>query len=134
MFIVLFIASVVIKVEVHNRSENSTTTMETQRFHQAIEDLGSRFKLRSHQDEKRVNELKDEGIQILNSQLDKNNIFVWLWCCSHSAIEYIQKMYESNQLRDVLCGFSNMRSLTSNIIQATEVNIDRNQFQKTIGK
>jgi len=81
-----------------------------------------------------MSDLKDEGIEILNSQLDRHTVVVWIWCCSQAAIEYIQTMYESNQLRDIFCDFTDIRSYTSDLARWNRVSIDCNQFKKTVGK
>ena len=117
----------VIKIQVQTRGANCTTSIETQLLHKEIEALRSRTKPRSHQTDKLISQLKDEGIEILNSQLDRQTVVVWIWCHSQSALENIQRLYESNQLRDVF--FENIQPKTSKMI-----NIDRNQFQKTVGK
>ena len=118
---------VVIKIEVQNRGAKCTTSMETQLLHQKIEDLRNRTKPRSHQTDKLISQLREEGIEILNSQLDRQTVVVWIWCHSQAALEHIQRLYESNQLRDVF--FENIQPSTSKVI-----NIDRNQFKKTVGK
>ena len=91
--------------------------METQ---QKLED---RTKPWSHQTDK----LREEGIEILNSHLDKQTVVVWIWCHSQAALGHIQRLYESNQLRDVF--FEYIQPSISKVI-----NIDVNQFKKTIGK
>jgi len=85
--------------------------------------------------------MKDDGIEILNSQLDKHAVVVWIWCRSQVALKIIQRLYESNQLKDVLFGAAYIPPpvedgliRTSEIIQSKLINIDRNQFKKTVGK
>jgi hypothetical protein len=101
--------------------------MESELLHQKLEDLRDRTKPRSHQTDKLISQLREEGIEILNPQLDRQTVVVWIWCHSQAAFEHIQKLYESNQLRDVL--FENIQPCILKVI-----NIDGNQFKKTIGK
>src|SRR6218665_2980698 len=102
--------------------------MQTQQLlHKKINDLRDRTKPRSHETDKLIVQLRDEGIEILNSQLDGQTVVVWIWCHSQTAIENLQRLYESNQLRDKY--FENIQSSTSKVI-----NIDSNQFKKTVGK
>src|SRR6218665_2969050 len=92
-----------------------------------INDLRDRTKVRSHETDKLIAQLKDKGIEILNSQLDGQTVVVWIWCHSQTAIENIQRLYELNQLRDEY--FENIQSSSSTVI-----NIDSHQFKKTVGK
>ena len=101
--------------------------METRLLHQKIEDLRDRTKPWSHEADKLISQLKEEGIEILNSHLNRQTVVVWIWCHSQAALEHIQSLYESNQLRDVF--FENIQPSISKVI-----NIDGNQFKKTIGK
>jgi len=111
---------VVIKID----GSKCITSMETQ---QKLEELRDRAKPWSHQTDKLINQLREEGIEILNSHLDKQTVVVWIWCHSQAALEYIQRLYESNQLREVF--FENIQPSISIV-----TNIDGNQFKKTIGK
>lgn len=119
------------KVEVQNRGAKYTNSKETQLFHQRIEDLRNRSKQRSHETDKLISELKNEGIEILNSQLDRQTVTDWIWC--HS-LDNVQKQYESNKLRDILLRLANIGSPASKIIQSKMMNIDGNQFKKTGSK
>src|SRR6218665_661841 len=112
----------VIKVEVRNRG--TKCTMESLR--KSIEDLLIRTNPRSHKTDELISQLKDEGIEILNYQLDRHTraLVVWIWCRSQAAIANCQRLYESNQLRDVLFRVANT-FLTD---QLKLINIDRNQL------
>lgn len=129
-----FFLLVVIKVEAQKRGGGFTTFMETKLFHQKIEDLRNRTKPRSHQTDKLISQLKDEGIDILNSQLDRQTMVVWIWCQSQSALENIQKLYEWNQLTDVLFRLADTQPSITETIQSTVINIDSNEFKKSVGK
>ena len=98
-------------------------------FIKQIEDLRNRTKPWSHQTDKLISQLREEDIEILNSQLDRQTVVVWIWCRSQAALEHIQSLYESNQLRDILFGLENIQPSISMVI-----NIDGNQFKKTVGK
>jgi len=110
---------VVIKLEVKIRGANSTTRMDIQQFHQMFEDHRNRAQLSS--------QLKDNGLEIVNAHLDRQIMFVWIWCRSQAALEHIQKLYESNQLRDVVFG-----SIQPSI--SVVINVNTNQFKKRVGK
>ena len=125
---------VVVKVELQNRGGNGTTSVETQLLHHRISDLWNKTKPRLHQTDILISQLKDKGIEILNCQLDRHTVVVWIWCRSQAAIEYIQKLYESNELTDILSGIANIRHSASEVIQSIEINIDRNLFKKRVGK
>src|SRR6218665_95007 len=90
----------VIQIEVQTRSANSRTSAEAQ-LHGTIEDLRNRAKPWSHQTDQLISQLREEGIEILNSYLDRHIVFIWIWCHSQATLENIRKLYESNQLRDV---------------------------------
>jgi len=92
-----------------------------------INDLRDRTKSRSHKTDKFIAQLRDEDIDILNAQLDRQTVVVWIWCRSQTAIENLQRLYASNQLRDKY--FEHIQPSTSKVI-----NIDRNQFKKIVGK
>jgi len=133
--ILFYFLLVAINVKVRNRGEICKTVMDLQLLHQTINDLRNRTKQTSHQvDDKFINELKNEGIEMINSQLERKTVVVWIWCRSQSALEGIRKHYESNQLTEVICGLANSRQSKSEIIRLKVVNIDRNQFKKTVGK
>src|SRR6218665_1608429 len=92
-----------------------------------INNLRERTKPRSHLADKVIAHLRDEGIEILSSQLDGQTVVVWIWCHSQTAIGNLQRLYESNQLRYYY--IENIQPSTSKVIS-----IDRNQFKKTVGK
>src|SRR6218665_546704 len=102
--------------------------MKTQQlFHKKINDLRDRTKPRSHETDKLIAQLRDEGIEILSSQLDGQAVVVWMRCHSQTAVENLQRLYESNQLRDKY--FENIQPYTLKVI-----NIVSNQFKKSVGK
>ena|SRR6218665_2878712 len=128
------------KVEFPNHGAKGTTYKETQQLlHQNIEDFRKRTKPCLFQSGKLISQLNDEGIEILNSQLelDRQTVVVWIWCRSQAAIEYIEGLYDSNKLRKVLYGVANIQNLTE--IEPSPpcrnvISIDENQFKKTVGK
>src|SRR6218665_960042 len=125
----------VMKVEVQNdRGAICTTSTETQLLlHRNIEDRRNRIKPCSLQSDKLISQLNDEGIEILNSQLDRETVIVWIWCRSQAALYYIQRLFESNQLRKVLYGVADIPMSTPEVEQSNVI-IENNQFKKTIGK
>src|SRR5688572_19464173 len=92
----VFLVLVVIKVKVKNCSTARTKSMYAKLLHQTIEDLRNRNKPRSAEADKLISQLREEGVEILNSQLDRQTVVVWIWCRSQAALEYIQELYESN--------------------------------------
>jgi len=123
--------AVVIKVEIITRGE---TSIEAQSLHDKFKDLQDRNKSRSREIDKFINQLRAEGIQILNSQLDGQNVIVWIWCRSQPALEYIERFYKSNQLTNVLFGVTSIPSFSSEVDQLTMVSIESKEFKKTVGK
>lgn len=123
----LLLLSGVIKIEVHTRGAKYTASIEAQRLHQQIEDLQNRNKPRSHQTDRLIAQLREEGVEILSSQLDGETVVVWVWCRSQAAFENIRRLFESNHLRDVF--FETIQPSISKMI-----NIDWNEFKKSIGK
>lgn len=121
--------SVVVKVQVQNRGVGDIRSLQ-----QTIEDLQNRTKPRSHQNEKLISELKEEGIEILSSRVDRKTAIVWIWCQSQAAIETIKKLYVSNKLTDALVDLACIRSSTSEINQSFVINIDEDELKKTVGK
>jgi len=112
----------VIKIQVQTRDAKCAGSMDTK-----LNDLRDRTKPRSHETDKLLVKLKIEGIDILNSQLNGQSVVVWIWCHSQKAIENLQNLHESNQLRDEC--FENIQPSVSK-----DINIDSNQFKKTVGK
>ena|SRR6218665_710856 len=126
---------VVIKLEVEHRDAKGRTSIEALLlFHQNLEELGNRTKPWSHQTYGPISRLKKSGIEILNSQVDRKTVVVWIWCNSLAAFETVQKLYKSNQLREVLQGLAHIQPSTSEIVNSIVVNIDSNQFKKSVGK
>src|SRR6218665_1589177 len=125
----------VMKVEVQNdRGTICTTSTETQLLlHQNIVDRRHRIKPCSLQSDKLISQLNGEGIEILNSQLDRQTMIVWIWCRSQTALYYIQRLFESNQLRKVLYGVADIPISTPEVEQSNVI-IENNQFKKIIGK
>ena len=121
--------SVSLKIEVQPSGDTCTTSTEAQQLRDKIEDLRNRTKPRSRETDKLIVQLRDKGIEFLSSKLDRQTVVVWIWCHSQAALHYIQELYESNQLKEVLCGIAKIQPPSSEIIS-----IDRNQFKKTVGK
>ena len=113
-------------MQVQYRGAKCSTSMELQLLHKQIEDLRKRTKPWSHQTDKLISQLREKDIEIMNSQLDKQTVVVWIWCRSQAALENIQRLYEWKQLKDVF--FENIQPSASKMI-----NVDRNQFNKTVG-
>ena len=110
------------------------TSMETLLFYQKFKDLQNRTKPRSYQSDKIISQKKEEGLEILNSQLDRQTVVVWIWCHSQAALEHIQYLYDKQWLIDVLFGIASFRPSTSEIIQSKSIYINSNEFKKTVGK
>src|SRR5688572_1209448 len=113
-------------MQVRTRGAKCTASMESQLLHQKIEDLRNRTKPWSHQTDKLISQLRKEDIDNLNSQLDRRTVVVWIWCRSQAALQYVQKLYESNKRDEFI---ENYQPSISKMIK-----IDRNQFRKAIGK
>src|SRR6218665_1153511 len=125
----------VMKVDLQNNyGANCTTSKKTQLLiHQNIEDRRNRIKPCSLQSDKLISQLNDEGIEILNSQLERETVVIWIWCRSQTALHNIQRLFESNQLRKVLYGVADIPISTPEVEQPNVI-IENNQFKKTIGK
>ena len=94
---------------------------------QKMNDLRDRTKPRSHETDKLLVQLREEGLEILSSQLDGQTVVVWIWCHSQTAIENLQNLFESKELRDEY--FEIIQPSVSK-----SISIDSNQFKKTVGK
>ena|SRR6218665_203953 len=116
-------------MKLQSRGSGCATSMETEEgnLHKKIINLIISTTSWSQKTDRLISQMRDEGLEILSSQLDRRTVVVWIWCHTQGSLEHIQKLYESNQLRNVF--FENSQSSSSNVI-----NIDRNQFKKTIGK
>src|SRR6218665_2925508 len=119
----------VIEIRVQVPRANITMSEESQQLHKKIEDLRSRTNPRSNETDKLIVQLREEGLEILSSQLDRQTVVVWIWCRTQAALEYIQRLHESNILIDIF--FAIIQSLTC-ILKV--IDIDRNHFKKTLGK
>ena len=114
----------VIKIQVQTHFHKCTASIETQQLlSKNINDLRNR----SHETDKLIAQLRDEGIEILSPQLDGQTVAVWTWCHSQTAIENLQRLYEPNWLRDKY--FEKIQPSTSKVI-----NIDWKQLRTTFGK
>lgn len=108
--------------------------MDLHLLHEKIEDLRNRTKPWSHKTEEIISRLKDEGIEILSSQLDRQTVIVWIWCHSKAALEYVQRLYESNQLTYILFELTINRPCTSGMTPSKVIRIESDKFRKTAGK
>ena len=105
----------------------SAPTEAQELLHQKISNLLTRTKPISNPTDKLIYQMREEDIEILDSQQKRQVVVVWIWCRSQAALEHIQTLYESNQLR----------RLFVDIIQpstSTGIKIDRKQFKKAVGK
>src|SRR6218665_2486966 len=129
VYLVAFMILVVLKVTVKNCGRECTDTEFTQIIHQRMNDLrnGINTCIKSHKTNKCVSKLVKEGMEILNTQQTRQTVVVWIWCRTQAALEHIQDLYESNQMREVF--FDRIPSSISILIR-----IQRNQFKKTAGK
>src|SRR6218665_3561205 len=118
---------VVVKVTVRNCGGECAETVSTQLIHKRMDDLRNGITLRSHKINKCVSQLMNKGIEILNSQLDRLIVVIWIWCRTQSALEHIQNLYESNRMRKVF--FGRFQPSISIVLK-----MERNQFKKSAGK
>lgn len=126
---------VVIKVEVRYRVAKYTTSVETQSlFYDKIDEFRRKTKLWSRKTGKLISLLNENGIEILNSQLDRQTTIVWIWCRSQIALQKIQELYELNELKYVFFDFINLQPPADKCIESMVVDIDSNQFTRTAGK
>jgi len=130
----VFLALVVVKVEVANRAATCTKSFVSPLFCQNINDLRSRTQPRSHLRDKFINLLKDEGIEILSSQMNQQIAVVWTWFPSHEALESIQQLRVRKLLKGILFSVANMQQGASETIKDHEFTTDGDQFLKTAGK
>lgn len=63
--------------------------IDSQLFKEAINDLRSKTKPRSHQTDILVTQLAEEGIEIVNSHLNRQTVVVWILCHSKRALETV---------------------------------------------
>lgn len=109
-------------------------SLDPQLLHQKVRERRSKTKPRSRQTDKVISRLKEEGLEILNSQLDRQTVIIWIWCYSQAATENTKKLYESNRLTDLFFDFGNIAPPISEIIKSKVINMDSSQFNKTVGK
>src|SRR6218665_419131 len=114
----------VTKLQFQTCDTECTASLETQLLHHEIENLRNKVNRRSHQTDKLIVQLTKVGIEIRGSQLDRQTVVVWIWCSTQAALEHVQKLYESNQLRNVFF------EITLTPI-STVINIDKIQLHKT---
>lgn len=123
LHIVYLYGLVVIEVKVKNYD---TESVDTQLLHQRVSDIRNRKNPWAFESDK-LYQLRKKGIVILSSQQKRQTVFLCIWCPSRAALQHIQKLYESKQLRDVF--FENINLTTSTMLY-----IDGKQFKKTVGK
>src|SRR6218665_1256479 len=118
-------ALVVVEVKVRNCDTACAKSV----LHRRMTDLRNRVNPNSNETDELNSKLTEDGTEILTSQQKRQTMIIWIWCRSQTAVQHIQELYESNQLKDVLFENSPTQLSTSKAI-----NIDRNQFKKTVGK
>src|SRR6218665_2642373 len=127
VYFLLFMILVAVKVTVINCGGQIAEIVSTQLIHQRINDHRNIINLKSHETNKSVRLLRNNDIEILNSQRNRQTVDVWIWCRTQAALEHIENLYESNQMREVL--FDRIQPTISMVL-----NIERNQFKKNAGK
>jgi len=130
----LLVLSAVVEVQIKLKHIGAkfwpSASMEAQELgllHQKTSLLLTRTKPMSKPTDKLIYQMREEDIEILNSQQKRQTVVVWIWCRSQAALEHIQKLYESNQLRRLFVDIIHTSTLTG-------IKIDRKQFKKAVGK
>lgn len=104
-----------------------------QQLSERLNDLRDKTKLRSQKMERAISQLRDSDVEIFNSQLDRQAA-LWIWCKSQTGHENLRKFYESNFVVDIIGELTKMTSSAPEPIGSRMIDIDIDQFKKTIGK
>lgn len=104
-----------------------------QHLSERLNDLRDKTKLRSQKMERAISQLRDSDVEIFNSQLDRQAA-LWIWCKSQTGHENLRKFYESNFVVDIIGELTKMTSSAPEPIGSRMIDIDIDQFKKTIGK
>ena len=120
---------VAVKVTVENCGGKIAEIVSTQLSHQRMNDLRNIINPKSDETNKSVRLLRNQGIEILNYQRNRQTLDVWIWCRTQAALEHIQNLYESNRMREIGLFFDQVQPSTSIVL-----NIERNQFKKNASK
>ena len=105
-------------------------------FHEKIPSLRNTAKLWSIETYKLrpIIHLQKEGLEILNAQLARQTVVVWIWCRSQVALENLKRLHESNQLIDILFSLTSIQPPDSEVSKSSVVNIDCNQLKNKVGR
>ena len=120
--------SVAIKVNLCSRDANNL-----QQLSKRWNDLHDKAKLRSNTKKRAINQLIDNDISIFHSHMDRQAV-LYFWCKSQTGHENLRKLHESKSIVDVICDLTKNASSAPEPIGSRMINVDIDQYKKTIGK
>lgn len=104
-----------------------------QQLSERLNDLHDKTKLRSNTMERAMGQLIDNGIEIFHSQMDRQ-ASLSIWCKSQLGHDNFRTLCESNLVVDIIGDLTKMTSSAPEPIGSRKVDVDKNQFKKTISR
>ena len=110
-----------------------------QQLSERLNDIHDKTKLRSDIKERAINQLSDIDIEILHSHMDRQAVLelqavLYIWCKSQMGYDRIRKLSESKSIVDVTGNLTKNISPTIEPTRSRMIDVDIDQFKKTIGK
>lgn len=115
----------ILSFDFFNKAEHIRQLAE--RLNLVIHDYASR----SHDQEKAINQLKSDGIELMYAVEDKE-VAVWILCKSPNAIEHLKELNKSKSLLDYFCHLFNFNGYMCQGMKPARVNIDDDQLKREI--
>src|SRR6218665_3255079 len=120
--------SVAIKVNLCGRDAGNL-----QQLSERLNDLQDKSKQRSDTKERVISQLIDSGIEIFQSHMDRQAV-LYIWCKSQMGLKNLCTLYESKFIVDVIGDLTKKTSSAIELIGSRMVDVDIDQFKKSVGK
>jgi len=83
--------------------------------------------------ERAINQLTDSGNELFHSHMDRQAV-LYIWCQSQMGHENLRTLCESKSIVDVIGDLTKNTSSAPEAIGSKMIDVDLDQFKKTVGK
>ena len=104
-----------------------------QQLSERLNNLHDKTKLRSDTEERAISQLIDRGIEVFHFRMDRQAV-LYIWCKSEKGHENLCTLCESKSIVDVIGELTKNTSSAPAPIESRMVDVDIDQFKKTVGK
>ena len=98
-----------------------------------MNDLHDKAKQRSDTKERAIRQLIDSDIEILHFHMDRQAVLCF-WCKSEKGHEHLRTLCESTSIVRIISDLTKNNSSAPELIRSKLIDVDIDQFKKTIGK